>query len=164
MARYPVLNRHIRQLLSQLDYVDVGDVRYYPCSLATNDDNFYDCVYLVEESGYFSRWGVWPEDDKGKRCLPVGNIKSVRKSDVSVPVNIATKIYATAESGMGYRVFTLKFKNNIFQSYQTGLMVDFLLLPKHCRNTDIIDVFANKVLPDHEVMSDANYYWCLYSI
>jgi len=40
---------------------------YYPCRVELKDGQVIDFVYLCEANTWFQSWGVWPEEDPGKR-------------------------------------------------------------------------------------------------
>jgi len=136
---------------------------YYPCAARLKTGELVECVYLSEAETWFRSWGVWPEDDAGKRSIKLLDIESLRESRLRLPATFANQLYAAGESGMGYTIFTVEFRDGSSSAYQTGNAVDFIDYPDGKGPTDVVRVVphAGRNSPNRRVGPD--YYWCLFS-
>ena len=64
---YPVLGPELRKQLDLVLPSTNGFMRYYPCQLRLKDGSEQDFVYVSEAGEYLRSWGVWPDQDSGKR-------------------------------------------------------------------------------------------------
>lgn len=136
---------------------------YRPCQVTLDDGAVVDEVYVMHAQEYIDIWGIWPDQDRGKREIDLSRVVEISESPSRLPPKIANEIYKAGESGMGWCVFTLVFKDGARQEVASGNAVDFVKLPAGKRMTDIV-----KVLP-HEGGRDAanesaslDYHWCLF--
>lgn len=162
MNRFHPLTEAIRGQLAHIEPIVISGVKYFPCSAYTFSGQLMNCVYIVEADGYHRHWGVWPEDDKAKQSLSITELSSIAESAYRLPAQYAKKIYAGGESGMGYHVFTVRFKNGIEQKYVSGGAVDFITYPNGLRAEDVADV-SLRATTEGQLLSPPTYYWCLYS-
>jgi hypothetical protein len=162
MKRYQPLSDAAYQQLGHIEPIVNHGIIFYPCSVQTTTGQLVSCVYITEETGYFRRWGVWPEDDKGKHAIHVNEISSIAESPCRLPARYANELYKAGETGMGYQIFTVRFKTNIDQTYLAGGVLDFINYPKGLREDDILQVSAGQ--SGHPpYLRIPTYYWCLYS-
>ena len=162
MSLHLPLTDALRNELAHIEPVVIGGVSYFPCAAYTKSGQLLNCVYVVEAEGYYRRWGVWPEDDSAKLSLPVGDVSSIAESAHRLPAQFAKKIYADGESGMGYHVFVVRFKNGVEQKYVSGGAMDFISYPNGLRGEDIADV-SSRANTEGQLLSTPSYFWCLYS-
>lgn len=64
--------------------------------------------------------------------------KQTRQLWSRLPVCFANELYAAGESGMGYRVFVIEFRDGTGQAYHTGGAVDFLEYPDSKGPEDVV--------------------------
>ena len=77
-----------------------------PCRVTLEDGRIFDTVYIQPEMPYLRSWGVYPEDDRGKRFVKIEDVVKVEDSATRLPARFANQIYDHGESGMGYTIFT----------------------------------------------------------
>jgi len=139
------------------------DILYYPCFVTLRDGRAIDRVYVQEAQTYIRSWGVWPEKDSGKRSLPIEDVIMIESSPTRLPARIATEIYKSGESGMGFNIFTLIFADGQRQAYCAGNAVDFAIYPPGKGPDDVLAVLLHEGRNDPEIIWPPHYYWCLYS-
>jgi hypothetical protein len=103
-------------------------------------DTQLDAVYVEEARSYLAAWGVVPWKDEGKDWIAAEEIISIADSPARLPPEIANRIYAEGERGMGYRIFELVLEGGRTLSCQTGNAVDFVDIPDSISPLDIVDV------------------------
>ena len=103
--RYPVLPEALRCQLDRIEPATDGVVRYFPCKVRLTDESWQDYVFLVESSEYIQIWGVWPNQDAGKREIRLENVVEIQESASRLPRPLAQILYDAGESGMGYLLF-----------------------------------------------------------
>lgn len=157
--RYPALNA---ELAKQLANAPITDNLYRPCQVTLDDGTRHDRVYVVEAEPWFRQWGVWPEDDDGKRFLPVRRVSKIVDSPSRLPARAADKLYAAGESGMGYAIFTVCFKDGTSQIVGTGNAIDFIEYPHGQSPETVVDVLPHTGRGDPTLTSGPDYIWCLY--
>ena len=172
MARrsYASLSSELRTQLEAVEpSTDFGVINYRPCCVTLATGETRDFVYLVEARTYYQIWGVWPEDDPGKKELPLGRISAIHDSPARLPAALANKLYAAGESGMGYFVFTVVLRDGRQLAFVPGNAVDFPSLPHGVTSSDIVDVLPGtgwaeglRDRPPLPSESAADYLWCLY--
>src|SRR5207342_3105831 len=89
-----------------------------------------DRVYFAEAERWFRSWGVWPDDDSGKQWLDVGDVAAVEESPSRLPPNYASQLYDAGESGMGYTLFVVSFRDGTKVPFVSGNAVDFISYPE----------------------------------
>jgi hypothetical protein len=161
VADYPPLTDQLRVQVGEVPASHDGGLAYRPCAVTLEDGSEDLAVYVVPYRPYIRVWGVRPEDDPGKRSVPVSRIRSVRDSPLRLPASLADELYAAGESGMGYTVFTVEFSNGATQAYVTGNAVDFIDPPVGCAARDARRVFPHRARDQARPVS-VNYAWCIY--
>src|SRR5579872_1166712 len=126
----PELPPELKQQLLAIESSKDHALECFPCDVVVKDGKRIDCVYLVSEIQYIRYWGVFPEEDPGKRGLDVRQVLSVKEGRSRLPARFADKLYAHGESGMGYYIFTVMFDSGLRQAYLTGGAVDFIPYPE----------------------------------
>ena len=138
-------------------------ISYRPCQVTLDDGAVVDAVYVTNAQEYIDVWGIWPDQDRGKREIDLSRVVEISESLNRLPPRIANKIYKAGESGMGYCVFTLLFKDGTQQEVGSGGAVDFVKLPTGKQMTDIVDVLPHEGGRDEPIFSASlDYYWCLF--
>lgn len=157
-GRYPALTD---ELARQLSDVQPSDGLYHPCKVTLHDGTVKDCVYIAAASPWYQLWGVWPEEDAGKHSVDVRAVKSIEDSPSRLPVNFANKLYQEGETGMGYTIFTVRFRDGSSIAVLTGNAVDFVDYPEGQSPETVSDVLphAGRDDPKRPV---PEYYWCLF--
>jgi hypothetical protein len=156
---YPGLSSELQRQLIAIPKATGFDA--VPCKVTLDDGSQLERVYIQDAQSYIDKWGIWPEDDKAKRSLDVTRIVAIGESAQRLPVDIASRLYEAGESGMGYCVFTLIFRDGSQRTYVTGNAVDFVQLPAGMSHRDIIDVRPHTGDRDG-ASAGLDYYWCLY--
>jgi hypothetical protein len=128
-----------------------------------DDGSRLDRVYFAEAEPWFLNWGVWPDEDRGKREVDVRRVRSVFESPSRLPPEAAGVLYEAGESGMGYHLFTLRFRDGSSASFASGNAVDFVDYPPGQSAATVAEVIPHGrgFDPDRKVAPD--YWWCLYS-
>jgi hypothetical protein len=161
MTRYPALPRELIEELRRVPSSWDREMEYKPCAVTLADGTELASVYVVNHKPYIRYWGISPESDPGKRSVSIAQVRQIRDSPNRLPAALADCLYRAGESGMGYMVFTVEFKDGTRQVYVTGNAVDFIDPPAGLCVSDAVRVYP------HEGRSGAerrwvDYYWCLY--
>lgn len=161
------LRSELREQLERIEPSSDGVCAYRPCRVQLVSGETRDFVYVVDADEYIRVWGVWPEDDTGKRALAVEDVVAVEESPYRLPAELANKLYAWGESGMGYTLFTVVLRDGRRLPRVTGGAVDFPVLPDGLTTRDIVDVLreGREVFKDRAPRADegtAEYAWSLY--
>ncbi|WP_156367742.1 hypothetical protein [Brevundimonas sp. Leaf363] len=149
-------------MAEQIATVEPTDGLYRPCLVRLRDGSGLDCVYLVEAQLWFDRWGVWPEDDQGKRYLNLEDVAAIADSPSRLPATIANTLYAGGETGMGYTIFTVRFRDGSYVAVVTGNAVDFITYPPGQSKETVVNALPHIGRDDPKRTQAPPYYWCLY--
>jgi hypothetical protein len=160
---YSPLLVHVREALKGIEPSRNGELAYYPCRVVLNSGEAYDTVYIVSEEPYVKYWGVYPENDSGKRWIRMEDIAEVIESPVRLPAQFANEIYKSGESGMGYTIFTVVFADGVQQACASGNAVDFIRYPIGKGPKDVVAVIPHKGRRDASLARSPEWFWCLYS-
>lgn len=161
MRHYPQLNAELVDQLRAVPPSQDGGLEYRPCAVTLDDGQEEMAVYVVPHAAYIRQWGVLPEDDPGKRNVPLARVRSIRDSPYRLPSRLANELYSAGESGMGYTVFTVEFANGFRRAYVTGNAVDFIDPPPGMHVHDACRVFPHQGREQaHQVA--IQYAWCIY--
>jgi hypothetical protein len=144
MSRYPALPDHVREALCGIVPSGDDELWYFPCRVTLRDGRILDTVYIEPEMPYLRWWGVYPEDDRGKRFVQVEDVVKVEDSPTRLPAQFANQIYDHGESGMGYTIFTVVFSDGERQVCITGNAVDFIRYPSGKGPNDVLSVLPHK--------------------
>jgi hypothetical protein len=159
---FGTLTKHQSEQLSKITSSTDGCLHYYPCQVTLNDGQVIDNVYIVDAQEYINKWGVWPSDDSGKHEIELSKVGQISDSPNRIPPNIANLIYKAGESGMGYCIFTLKFKDGTTQAFGGGGAIDFVQYPKDKSGKDIQDVLVHEGRNSCNIIKPLKYFWCLH--
>jgi hypothetical protein len=138
------LSDKLRQDLDSIPPSRAGDLNYWPCTARLKDGTVLACVYVVADGPYIKHWGVYPEQDRHKRYIYVSDVEALAESPLRLPAKFANKLYASAESGMGYTIFTVVFSDGSRQARVAGGAVDFISYPKGKGPSDVSDVLPHE--------------------
>lgn len=163
MTRYFSLPSHIREALEGLEPSGDGELVYHPCRATLKSGETLDTVYIVAEKPYLKCWGVYPEDDRGKRWIRIEDVAEVQDSPTRLPARFADEIYRNGESGMGYTIFTVVFTDGLRQACVTGNAVDFIRYPLDKGPKDVAAVIPHEGRRDDSLVKAPEWYWCIYS-
>lgn len=159
---YPPLPTNLSAQASQIPTTHYNILTYCPCSAILRDGRQVDCVYFVEAAPYIKMWGIWPDQDKGKLEVKIGDVIRIEPSPYCLPAQFAQRLYDAGESGMGYTVFEIQYRDGSRSAHLTGGAVDFVNLPSGKSMSDIQSVHPHKGRNSEHIRSP-HYYWCLYS-
>ncbi len=138
-----------------------GIVKYYPCKVTLADGREQDFVYVVDADDYIRAWGVWPDQDQGKREISLGDIRAIEVSPSRIPQRLAQRLYEARESGMGYVLFEVSYRGGSRSAHLSGNAVDFIQLPDGKVIDDVMDVHPHAGRESQIRMAAPEYYWCL---
>lgn len=164
LKKAPVISPDLLAQLRRVEPSTDGMMEYRPCLARLKDGRELDRVYVVEEDAYWSAWGVYPEDDRGKSSVNLGAVESIEESPSRLPVAIANRIYEAGESGMGYCMFRLVLRDGRALPCVTGNAVDFVNLPPGVTPDMVVDVRHERVDTRSQYCPAADYHWCLYRL
>lgn len=156
---HPCLGAHLEDQLSK---VQSADGLTHPCSVIMRDGKVIDRVYFAEAETWFVQWGVWPEDDPGKTSIDPGEVAELRESPSRLPVQFASKLYEAGESGMGYTIFTLIFRDGSRAAFVAGNAIDFIDYPVGQSPATVVDAIPHVGRGDPTMRTSPSYAWCLY--
>jgi hypothetical protein len=160
---YSTLLPHVREALTGIEPSRDRELVYYPCRAVLKSGEAFDTVYIVSEKPYVKHWGVYPENDLGKRWVRMEDIAEVQESPTRLPAQFANEIYRNGESGMGYTIFTVVFADDVRQACASGNAVDFIQYPIGKGPKDVVAVIPHEGRRDASVAKSPQCYWCLYS-
>lgn len=163
MARYSPLSEPVREALSGIEPSRDGQLEYFPCRVVLRDGQILNNVYIEPEKPYLRQWGVYPEDDEGKKWIRIDDIASVEDSPIRLPARFANEIYRNGESGMGYTIFRVVFADGSRQTCLTGNAVDFIRYPSGKGPADVVSVIPHAGREDDSAVRSPGWYWCLYA-
>jgi hypothetical protein len=158
---YPPLPSHLAQQAAQIPTTHFAGLTYCPCAAKLADGSELPCVYLVEAGTYIKVWGVWPDQDEGKREVRVTDVVALRESPFRLPAHLAQELYEAGETGMGYVGYEIEFTDGTRQAYLTGNGLDFVELPQGKGVGDIVKVWPHEGLRKSPRQTP-NFAWCLY--
>src|ERR1700733_7625734 len=154
---------HIRDALKSIEPSRDGELAYYPCRVVLKSGPAFDTVYIVSEKSYVKQWGVYPENDRGKRRIRMEDIAEVEESPARLPAEFANEIYRNGESRMGYTIFTVVFADGLRLACASGNAIDFIRYPIGKCPKDVVAVIPHQGRRDDLLLKSPQWYWCLYS-
>ena len=163
MSRYSALPDHVREALGGIVPSGDDELWYFPCRVTLRDGRIFDTVYIEPEMPYLRRWGVYPEDDRGKRFVKIEDVVKVEDSPTRLPARFANQIYDHGESGMGYTIFTVVFSDGARQACVTATGVDFIQYPPGKGPRDVTAVLPHEGRRDDLLVKAPPSHWCIYA-
>ena len=162
MRKYPPLSEQVRAELGRVPPVSDGMMKYHPCKVRLKDGRWQDFVYAVDADDYIRVWGVWPDQDNGKREVRIEDVEEIAESPSRLPPVFAQRLYEAGESGMGYMLFELSYRDGSRSAHLSGNAVDFIRLPDGKTPEDIVSVHPHAGREAADRLSAQEYYWCIF--
>jgi hypothetical protein len=158
------LSAAIRKQLAEIEPSRRGAIKYFPCDVVLKDGERVDCVYFISLKDYVKEFRSYPDRGREKGVFEVEEIASIAESRFRLPAKFADILHATGgETGMGYFLFTVEFRNGFKQAYVTGgLGEDFVTYPDGLGKEDVVGVTPHAGR-DMERISGRAYRWCVFS-
>ena len=161
----PKLSPTLAEQLARVPTSHDGDVAYAPCSVRLRTGEVLPRVCMVEESAFTRLWGIDPK----RSFLSPDDVEAIEESPHRLPAPLANVLYAAGESGMGYVVFTVAFRDGTRLPFLTGNAVDFPDWPPGIDPRDAVAVephagreqFQSADRDPHTGSAEA--VWCVYS-
>src|ERR1700736_2218064 len=91
--QYPELTQELKRQLDRIMPSVNGSVDYFPCSVTLTSGDGVDLVYIVDAESYINAWGVWPDEDRGKRAIQIQQVREIKPSPKRLPLNFAQQMY-----------------------------------------------------------------------
>ena len=66
-----------------------------PARVVLDDGTAVDCAFLVDAQQYISAWGVWPDQDEGKREVSISDVTQIESSPFRLPAELAMRCRRT---------------------------------------------------------------------
>jgi hypothetical protein len=161
--RYPLLTSVQRGQIDTIEASSNGLIHYFPCHVRLRDGTWRDHVFFAESSEYIRVWGVWPDQDKGKREVKIEDVLEIKESPSRLPRHLAQMLYDAGESGMGYLLFALRYDDMTMTYHVTGGAVDFVTLPEGKAIKNIETVIPHVGREQKNIANPPEYAWCLYT-
>jgi hypothetical protein len=105
--------------------------------------------------------GVWPEDDSAKLAVDLNAVVEIEESPFRLPARFANELYDAGESGMGYTVFKVEFRDGSQAAFDNGNAIDFVIYPPGQSASTVARVSPHEGRHDPRQPS-ADYGWCLF--
>lgn len=142
---YPELSDPLREQLARVPSAYAPDSRreFRPCSAHLKDGSVIPRLYPVQ-AAELSYVQEWPSKETDPSLVLANEIEYLEDSPYRTPSGYARLLYQAGESGMGWTVFTVVFKNGYRQVYVTGQRYDFLEYPKGLGPGDIVDILPHE--------------------
>ena len=160
---FPELPRDLEEQLQAVVPSHDAQLAYRPCKATLRDGTVIERVYVLDAQSYISQWGAWPTDDGGKHSVDIAQVIRLEESPHRLPADMADQLYKAGESGMGYMVFTVVFKDGTHEAYVSGNAVDFIAYPVGKSGKDVRSVIPHRG-SDAPLVDHSPYHWCLYGI
>src|SRR6516225_971588 len=159
MGRYPKIDAELRAQLARIPAAGDYGLQYSPCDVRLKNGRQVSRVYVVPEDQYIKVWGVWPEDDSGKRSISIDDVTEISESADRLPVKLAAKVYAAGESGMGYCIFTVVLDDGSRLPFVSGNAIDFIEYPDGKGPKNVVDVVPHEGRNEPNLRKAPEYYW-----
>ena len=132
-----------------------GTLAYYPCRAILDDGSVHDRIYFVDSNEFARIWGIVSE----RPTVDAGRVVQIEVATDRLPPDLANTLYEAGESGMGYCVFVVRFRDGAEQPYVTGNAVDFLDWPTGRSGADAVAVYPHhgRGMPHRAGLS---FQWC----
>jgi hypothetical protein len=162
-ARYSAISASLRSQLEAVPPSRDGGISYRPCDVVLKDGDRVQRVYIMPEDPYIVVWGIWPEDDSGKRSIRIDDVAVIESSHHRLPQKFAEQLYRAGETSMGGLIFTVVFDDRTRLAIATGGAVDFVDYPPGKTGANIVEVLPHVGADDLNLQQAPQYHWCLYS-
>ena len=162
----PISKTLYDQLMKIAPSISCG-LEYRPCQATLENGEVYDRVYFVTPYRYISCWGIWPEDDKGKRSISIKDVKHIRESPYRLPAEFANRLYEAEQNIKDGYMFKLSLADGRKLLFAMVGTVDFPNIPPDIDMNQVVDAvpyqgedFVDRAPKENE--TGADYYWCIY--
>ena len=162
IRRYPKLPSELAEQLALVAPTTDGPMTYRPCKVTLDTGSDQDFVYVADAASYIKVWGIWPDQDHGKREIRIENVRKISESPSRLPPLFSQKLYDAGESGMGYVVFELSFRDGSRSCHLSGNATDFVRLPDGKMMRDVVAVHPHEGRERSGHLHAPDYWWCLY--
>lgn len=137
-----------------------GHLEYAPCLVRLRSGEVLPRVNLVGAAAFSAWWG----NDPKRSFLDVAEIASIEESPFRMPAELADIVYEAGESGMGYCIFTVHFRDGRILPFLTGNAVDFPDWPSDIdpREAVAVDPHVGRDILGGTSTGSAPFVWCLY--
>lgn len=138
-----------------------GTLEYWPCAVRLKGGRTLSRVIFARADDWHQVWGIWPEEDPGKAFIATSEVSDLWESPLRLPQRSADALYQHGESGMGYFVVTLRFRDGTEERCRTGSVVDFPWLPAGVSGSSIhaIELGGSTGSPPRDAPA---FHWCLF--
>lgn len=134
-----------------------GTMSYYPCRVQLRRGHWLPHVYVVAAADFQRTWGI----GIGRRYVAMSEVVDLEEDPDRLPPQYANALYKAGESGMGFSLFRVVFRNGHEAGYVTGNAVDFLPYPPGLGAADILAVHPHQGRSATAVQG-LEYSWCLF--
>ena len=160
--QYPELPAKLARNLAKIVPSRTDCCTYYPVKVKLKNGMWRDKIYLVGANEWIVQWGIWPDEDRGKNEVLITDIIQLADSPSRLPAQYATALYQEGESGMGYTVFTVKFRDGSDMAVVTGNALDFIDYPLGQNPDTVVGVRAHDGRDGRSLSNGPEYAWCLF--
>lgn len=161
--QYPTVPPKLVPQLEAIAPSEDNGMTYRPCRVVLDDGTAVDCAFLVDAQQYIRAWGVWPDQDEGKREVSISDVTQIESSPFRLPAELAMRLYDAGESGMGYMLFEIRYRDGSRSSHISGNAVDFVNLAPGKNMHDVEEVIPHAGRDTRPQLDAPEYSWCLYS-
>lgn len=159
---YPELGPKLAKQLALIEPSRAPYMDYFPCSVLLKSGELIDKVYVTEAQPYLDNWTAWPDQDAAKLEICLENVAEIQASANRIPVQLANELYQAGESGMGYLIFTARFKDGSLKPYLVGGVMDFITPPPGLNVSDMIEVEPHVGRENVDQSDLVSVYWCIH--
>lgn len=132
---------------------------YHAARVVTTNGQTHSNVSFVSQKNYLEIWGPDPDRDY---ILP-SQVRTISASPNQLPPRYADQIYSHGESGMGFVVFRLGFRDGTHADFSSGGLAEFVMLPSGYTFEDIVGVKFPTSWEEASLRHVPSYYWCVFS-
>lgn len=160
MAIPGTLSHELAAELAQVPKSTDGQLEYAPCRVTLHSGEVRDRVYVVEETQFRRRWG------RTSATISIDDVSKIEESPFRLAADLANKIYAAGESGMGYTMFLARLSDGSNHPFVVGNAVDFPNWPPGVDPRAVVDVRPGVGSPEFRHRApdpyerSANFEWC----
>lgn len=163
MSDYAPLPPSVRDALTRIEPSRDGDRLIFPCRATLADGSIVNHVCLVPAAQFAKVWEMAPSIYRDKTSIGAEDLAAIEESPDRLPARFANEIYKQGESGMGYTIFTVVFKDGSRQVYATGGRADFIPYPEGKGPSDVVSVIPHEGRHDPSLLGAPESLWCLFA-
>ena len=132
-----------------------GPLARWPCSARLVDGRVLPRVLVAAGEALPGSWRPPP-----RSAVPLETVVAFTESPERLPADLATQLYRSGETGMGYFAFRVRFRDGGVQDYVAGSVVDFIQYPEGRGPGDVVGLGA---VDRERVWQAPDYVWVLFS-